>query len=97
MKKVIKLTDYVEKKIKNSDFKSHYNREVLINAIAKMVIELRHSRKLTQLQLAKKAGTTQAVIARLESGIDERIPSVDLLARIADASHAKLNISFTQQ
>jgi ribosome-binding protein aMBF1 (putative translation factor) len=97
MKKAITLNDYIGKKIKNSDFKSNYDREALINAIAKMVVELRHSTRLTQLQLAKKAGTTQAVIARLESGVDERIPSVDLLARIADASHVKLNISFAQQ
>jgi transcriptional regulator with XRE-family HTH domain len=62
---------------------------------AKMIIELRHSANLTQQQLAKKAKTTQSVIARLESGIDERIPSIDLLARIANASHTKLNISFT--
>ncbi len=70
--------------------------ELLINAIAKMVVDLRHSANLTQQQLAKRARTTQAVIARLESGEDERIPSIDLLARIASASHAKLNIGFMQ-
>lgn len=97
MKKAFTLNDYIGKKLHNADFKSHYDRELLINAIAKMILELRQSAKLTQQQLAKKARTTQAVIARLESGEDARIPSIDLLARIAGASHATLNISFIQQ
>lgn len=95
--KAITLTSYVEKKIKHHDFKTLYDRELLINAIAKMVVDFRHASKLTQLQLAKKAGTTQAVIARLESGNDERIPSIDLLARIAGASHLTLRISFVKE
>ena len=95
--KAITLNDYIGKKLKNSDFKSAYDRELLVNAIAKMTIDLRHSAKLTQQQLARKAGTTQAVIARLESGTDERIPSIDLLARIANASQATLNISYVEK
>ena len=95
--KAFTLDNYIGKKIKNSDFKAEYDRELLINAIAKMIVDLRHSAKLTQQQLAKKTGTSQAVIARLESGNDERIPSIDLLSRIASASHSTLNISFIQQ
>lgn len=95
--KAFTLDDYIAKKLKNSDFKSEYDREVLINAIAKMIVHFRHSAMLTQQQLAKKAGTTQAVIARLESGVDGRVPSFDLLARIANASHATLNIAFIQR
>ena len=45
-------------KLKNADFKSQYEHELLINAIAKMVVELRQSAKLTQQQLAKKSDTT---------------------------------------
>jgi DNA-binding XRE family transcriptional regulator len=94
--KVFTLNDYIERKQKLSKFKIEFERELLINAIAKLIIDLRYSAKLTQEELAKKAKTTQAVIARLESGKDKRIPSFALLARIAEASHAKLNISFTQ-
>lgn len=94
--KAFTLNDYIEKKQKSSKFKTEYEREILINAIARMIVELRYSAELTQEELAKKAKTTQAVIARLESGKDERMPSIDLLARIAEASHAKLNISFVQ-
>jgi ribosome-binding protein aMBF1 (putative translation factor) len=95
--KAFTLDDYVEKKKKSSKFKTEYEREILINAIAKMIVELRYSAQLTQEELAKKAKTTQAVIARLESGKDERVPSIALLSRIAEASHARLNISFEQE
>lgn len=59
-----------------------------------MVVNLRNKAHLTQSQLAEKAGTTQPVIARLESGADTRIPSLALLARIAAASQAKLHLWF---
>jgi transcriptional regulator with XRE-family HTH domain len=74
----------------------NYQRELLINEISKMVVNLRNAAHLTQDELAKKAPTTQPVIARIESGTDKRIPYLELLARIAKASHAKLHISFDQ-
>ena len=93
--KAFTLNDYITKKLKQPDFASEYNRELLINAIAQMITQIRHAKNLTQQQLAQKAHTTQSVIARLESGKDERMPSIDLLARIASASHARLHISLT--
>lgn len=91
----ITLSDVLKEQIENdAEFSAAYQRELLINAISKMVIELRHSRQITQKELAEKAGTTQPVIARIESGLDHRIPSLDLLERIAIASHARLNIEF---
>lgn len=78
---------------KDAKFTECYQKEVLINEISKLVIELRKKAHLTQAELAKKAGTTQPVIARLESGTDSRVPSLGLLSRMAQASHAKLHIS----
>jgi DNA-binding XRE family transcriptional regulator len=88
--------DFVIKEQEKNDpeFAICYQRELLINDISKVVVELRKTAELTQTELALKAGTTQPVIARIESGIDTRIPSLDLLARIAQASHAKLHIGF---
>lgn len=93
--KAFTLNDAIKKQSKNAEFSALYDRQLVINAIAGMVVDLRMTAKLTQIQLAQRAGTTQSVIARLESGTDKRIPSLDLLARIAAASNAKLNFSFT--
>jgi transcriptional regulator with XRE-family HTH domain len=49
---------------------------------------------LTQLELAQKAYTTQPVIARLERGSDSRIPSLELLGRIAHALGKEIVIDF---
>jgi len=90
--KAITLTDVINKECKDPEFVQHFQRELLINEIVKMVIQLRQQAKLTQQELAKKAGTTQPVIARLESGSDNRIPSLELLARLAAAANIKLKI-----
>jgi len=93
--KKITLNTIIEEQQKNDpEFDEHYQRELLINEISKMIIALRNAAHLTQAELADKAGTTQPVIARLESGTDKRIPSLSLLTRIASASHAKLHIGF---
>lgn len=90
--KTITLTDVIIEESKNEEFAVHFQREILINQIAKMIIQLREKAELTQEELAKKAGTTQPVIARLESGTDPRVPSLELLAKLAFAADAKLKI-----
>ncbi len=76
------------------EFRLEYDKELLINAISKMVVTLRQNSQLTHAELALRAQTTQPVIARLESGTDHRLPSLALLFKIAEAANAKLNINF---
>ncbi len=90
--KTITLTKIIQNECKDPTFNEHFQRELLINEIAKMVIELRHNAKLTQHALADRAGTTQPVIARLESGNNSRVPSLELLTRLASATHTHLRI-----
>lgn len=97
MKKITLNAVISEQHKKDAKFSEHYERELLINEISKMVVKLRNMAHLTQAELADRASTTQPVIARLESGTDTRIPSLALLARIAAASHAKLHISFDRR
>ena len=61
-------------------------------ALAAALIGARARAELTQGQLAKRMGTTQAVIARLESG--RTMPSTRTLERLAKATGHKLKISF---
>ncbi len=93
MKKVT-LKAVIEKHLKDAEFSQEYEKQLLINEISKLVVKLRQAAHLTQKELAEKAGTTQPVIARLESGNDTRVPSLELLARIASASNSKLHLSF---
>ncbi|TMJ56640.1 MAG: helix-turn-helix transcriptional regulator [Alphaproteobacteria bacterium] len=61
-------------------------------SLATAMIRARANAGLTQAQLAKRMRTTQAVIARLESGRVK--PSTRTLERFAAATGMRLKISF---
>jgi ribosome-binding protein aMBF1 (putative translation factor) len=60
--------------------------------IAMQIYELRQQANLSQQQLAKLIGTTQSVISRLEDA-DYRGHSIEMLRRIAQALHCRVEIS----
>ena len=60
-------------------------------ALASMLIRARTAAKLSQLELAKKMGTSQSAIARLESGSAK--PSLSTLERFAKATGTRVRVS----
>ena len=98
MKHYITLDEVIKQELKeHPELKEAYEEELLINAIARMVVKMRRKAHLTQVELAKRAATSQSVIARLESGRDSRMPSLGLLTRVATAAHAKLKLNFVME
>lgn len=61
-------------------------------ALASALIRARGEADMTQEEVAKAMGTTQAVVARLESG--RVMPSTRTLQRFAKATKSRLRISF---
>ena len=61
-------------------------------ALASALIKARSDADMTQEQVADAMGTTQAVVARLESG--KVLPSTRTLERFAKATRTRLRISF---
>ena len=61
-------------------------------ALASVLVKARGDAHLTQEQVAAAMGTTQAFVARLESG--RVLPSTRTLERFAKATHTRLLISF---
>lgn len=61
-------------------------------ALASALIEARSKADMTQEEVAEAMGTTQAVVARLESG--KVLPSTRTLERFARATRTRLRISF---
>jgi len=76
---------------KTKAFKEAYNEETLRLILAKRIRDIRLQKKLTQAIVAKRANTTQSVIARLESG--QHSPSVETLGRVAHALGKGLTIA----
>src|ERR1035437_1260572 len=64
-------------------------------ALASAMIKARADADMTQEQVAKAMGTTQAVVARLESG--RVLPSTRTLERFANATRSLLRITFEPQ
>ena len=61
--------------------------------IARKICELRTKAKLSQAELARKVGTTQSVISRLEDA-DYDGHSLQMLRRIASALEKRVEIRF---
>ncbi|MFH0853088.1 MAG: helix-turn-helix transcriptional regulator [bacterium] len=61
--------------------------------LVQLVIKKRLEQGLTQAELAKKIGTKQAAISRLESGTSN--PTVSFLQKVAEALGTRLNISIS--
>ena len=92
--KRISLKNVLKQQLKDSEFQFYFEQEKAIRRIARLIRDSRLKAGMTQAKLARQAQTNQTVIARLESGTDQRIPSLDLLERIAHALKAKLKVSF---
>jgi len=88
---------FVEKLLKDPEIRVLFEAERAKTLIADAVRSARLRASLTQVELAKLAKTTQAVISRIESGADSRIPSLELLSRIAGACNATLSFAFSFQ
>ncbi|MFI4919343.1 MAG: multiprotein-bridging factor 1 family protein [Legionellales bacterium] len=91
--KALTLNEFIDNKIQQDDeFAKHYEREQIINNIAVMIVNARKERHMTQSELAKKIGSKQSVVSRLESGSSAFIPSLETLVKVADALNMRLTL-----
>jgi ribosome-binding protein aMBF1 (putative translation factor) len=88
----IDFQELLEKELKDPEFKKGYDEYGRQLEIAYQILQLRKKKKLSQAQLAKKIGTKQSNIARMESGNQNF--SVEILEKIADAFECNLKIMF---
>lgn len=84
--------DYEKRILKNKHFLKAAKKVDYEYQLAKSLIELRLKRKLSQKALARKIGSKQPVISRIETASVK--PSISLLERIADALDAQLEVRF---
>ena len=63
--------------------------------VIEIIIKKRIEKGLSQKELAKKIGTKQSAISRLESGTYN--PSLSFLQKISEALGTKLKISFSEK
>lgn len=87
------MLDYreaLQEEMKVPAFKEAWDDFDLQYRIAGLLIRLRSEAGLSQAELAKRVGTTQSAIARIESG--KVVPRLESLQRIARACGKTLEI-----
>ena len=90
-----KLTNYEKHfraRMRDEDFKKAYGQERHRLEVAYKIVQLRAKKHLSQQGLAKKLGTTQSVIARMEAG--QQNLTTDNLQRIASIFDKRIKIEF---
>lgn len=79
--------------MKDEDYRREYEALAEEFSLTSTLIQARSRAGLTQQEVADRMGTTQAVIARLETG--GRLPSTRTLERYATATGNRLEIIMT--
>lgn len=79
--------------LKNKDFRHAYNALGPEFVLVQSIIEKRIKQGFTQATLARKIGTKQSAIARLESGSYN--PTLAFLGKVAHALDAKLVVGIS--
>jgi ribosome-binding protein aMBF1 (putative translation factor) len=90
-----RISEMHKKWLKEPKYKKAYDALEEEFVLARAVMDVRNRAGLTQEELARKMGTTQPVVARLESGRTR--PSMRTLARLAEATGSRLLISFERR
>lgn len=90
-----KLNDFeqdLQRELKNPEFRRMFDEYGKQLEVAYQILQLRKKKKLSQGQLAKKIGTTQSNVARMEAG--KQNFSTDMLVKVAAALGKKLEVRF---
>ena len=68
LKKAVDFQDYLGKQLRNPRIRKYYNEYGKQLEIAYQILQLRKQKRISQAELARKIGTKQSNIARMEAG-----------------------------
>ncbi len=91
-RKFIPVEEVAKEWMRRPEFVAAYDALEEEFALAAALIQARAGADMTQEEVAQAMGTTQAVVARLESG--RTMPSTRTLERFAKATRTRLRIRF---
>jgi ribosome-binding protein aMBF1 (putative translation factor) len=78
---MIAFDDFLKDQLRDPDFRADWERTALARAVAIEVIKYRTDHGLSQAELARRLGVSQAVVGRLELG--EHEPKIATLRKLA--------------
>lgn len=92
---MIDFQEFFESRLKDPVFRTEWDKVEPQYQLERAIIKARIERGMTQSELAKKVGTTQAVISRIES--TNTNPTINMVNKIAKAFGKKLKIEFVSR
>ncbi len=92
MKKPTDFEDFLKEQMKDPEFRRCYEADKGRFQVSARIIELRKMKKLSQAELAKRIGTQQSNVARMEQG--EQNFTYDTLEKIAHSFGKELRVEF---
>lgn len=92
--KAVDFQKYLAERLKNPKFRKYYDEYGKQLEIAYQILQLRKQKKMSQAELAKKLGTKQSNIARIEAG--QQNLTTDTLQKIASIFNRELKIDFVK-
>ncbi len=84
----------LQEELKDPKFKKYYDEYGKQLEIAYTILQLRKKEGISQAELAKKIGTKQSNVARIEAG--EQNLTTEMLQKIATALNRSLKIEFAK-
>ncbi|MGE7367563.1 helix-turn-helix domain-containing protein [Neorhizobium sp. NPDC001467] len=90
-----RIVELKKKLMANPEFRAEYEKADAEFSLIEALVRARSNANLSQAELARRIGTTQSAIARLEGGGVS--PSLSTLRRYAQATGSKLEINLIPQ
>ncbi|MFN7010595.1 MAG: helix-turn-helix domain-containing protein [Allorhizobium sp.] len=85
------LADLKKRLMENPEFRAEYDKADAEFRLIEALVQARTQARLSQAELARRLGTTQSAIARLEGGGVS--PTLSTLRRYAEATGTRLEIN----
>lgn len=89
--KKIDVKELLEKELEDVTLKSNYDQIKKEYELIEQIVKIRKQKKISQVDLAKKARVSQQAISRLER--EKHIPKIDTLMKIVDGLGLKLTLT----
>lgn len=95
--KSVSLDDILAKELKSDEFRMAFDEHRFYLQIAHLIGDLRSRAGLSQAELAKRAGVSQPMVARMEKGDHSRTPTFDTIFKVLRALGYTMSINVQKE
>jgi HTH-type transcriptional regulator / antitoxin HipB len=95
--KSVNLDEILSKELKSNEFRMAFDEHRFYLQVAHLISGLRSQTGFSQAELAKRAGVSQPMVARLENGDSSRTPTFDTIFKVLKALGYSMSINVQKE